>query len=54
MNVDIGAEAALFQEKEYINVIAVEVCRPAHYLTKLFSSHAQTTCTCTVKKGLAI
>jgi hypothetical protein len=26
MNVDIGAEAALFPEKEYINAIAVAVC----------------------------
>jgi len=28
MNVDIGAEAALFPEKEYINGIAVAVCGP--------------------------
>jgi hypothetical protein len=27
MNVEIGAEAALFPEKEYINGIAVAVCR---------------------------
>jgi hypothetical protein len=27
MNVEIGAEAALFQEKEYINGIAVAVWR---------------------------
>jgi hypothetical protein len=27
MNVEIGAEAALFPEKEYINGIAVSVCR---------------------------
>jgi hypothetical protein len=26
MNVEIGAEAALFPEKEYVNGIAVEVC----------------------------
>ncbi len=26
MNVEIGAEAALFPEKEYINGIAVAVC----------------------------
>ncbi len=26
MNVEIGAEAALFPEKEYINAIAVAVC----------------------------
>jgi hypothetical protein len=26
MNVEIGAEAALFPEKEYINEITVEVC----------------------------
>ncbi len=26
MNVEIWAEAALFPEKEYINVIAVAVC----------------------------
>jgi hypothetical protein len=26
MNVEIGAEAALFPEKEYINGIAVVVC----------------------------
>ncbi len=26
MNVEIGAEAALFLEKEYINGIAVAVC----------------------------
>jgi hypothetical protein len=26
MNVEIGAEAALFTEKEYINGIAVAVC----------------------------
>jgi hypothetical protein len=26
MNVEIGAEAAQFPEKEYINVIAVAVC----------------------------
>ena len=26
MNVEIGADAALFPEKEYINVIAVAVC----------------------------
>jgi hypothetical protein len=28
MNVEIGAEAALFPEKEYINGIAVAVCMP--------------------------
>jgi hypothetical protein len=27
MNVEIGAEAALFPEKEYINGIAVAVCK---------------------------
>jgi hypothetical protein len=27
MNVEIGAEAALFPEKEYINGIAVAVCQ---------------------------
>ncbi len=26
MNVEIGAEAALFPEKEYINGIAIAVC----------------------------
>jgi hypothetical protein len=26
MNVEIGAEAALFPEKEYVNGIAVAVC----------------------------
>jgi hypothetical protein len=35
MNVEIGAEAALFPEKEYINGIAVAVCT-VHY-EKLFS-----------------
>ncbi len=29
MDVEIGAEAALFPEKEYINGIAVAVCRRA-------------------------
>jgi hypothetical protein len=28
MNVEIGAEAAQFPEKEYINGIAVAVCTP--------------------------
>jgi hypothetical protein len=28
MNVEIGAEAALFPEKEYINGIAIAVVRP--------------------------
>jgi hypothetical protein len=27
MNVEIGAEAALFPEKEYVNGIAVAVCK---------------------------
>jgi hypothetical protein len=29
MNVEIGAEAAQFPEKEYINGIAVAVCTPS-------------------------
>ncbi len=32
MNVKIGAEAALFPEKEYINGIAVAVCWPTSAL----------------------
>jgi hypothetical protein len=31
MNVEIGAEAALFPEKEYINGIAVAVCLLLYY-----------------------
>ncbi len=40
MNVEIGAEAAKFPEKEYINVIAVVVFSIAlhfsHFLSQLF------------------
>ncbi len=32
MNVEIGAEAAKFPEKEYINGIAVEVYNPLSHL----------------------
>jgi hypothetical protein len=32
MNVEIGAEAALFPEKEYINRIAVAVCTKVIYM----------------------
>jgi hypothetical protein len=32
MNVEIGAEAALFPEKEYINGIAVAVHSPSLYI----------------------
>ncbi len=35
MNVEIGAEAALFPEKEYINVMAVPVRSP--YFQKLYT-----------------
>jgi hypothetical protein len=54
MNVDIGAEAAQFPEKEYINGIAVAVYESNHYFTfhsiyslrtysiTLLTSHAST------------
>jgi hypothetical protein len=32
MNVEIGAEAAIFPEKEYINGIAIAVCSPKNNL----------------------
>ncbi len=35
MNVEIGAEAALFPEKEYRSGIFVAVCSTIHYLTGL-------------------
>jgi hypothetical protein len=35
MNVEIGAEAALFPEKEYINGIAVAVCNAFYTRTSL-------------------
>ncbi len=35
MNVEIGAEAALFPEKEYINGIAVAVREPTWWSTEL-------------------
>ncbi len=37
MNVEIGAEAALFPENEYINGILVAVCSTIHYLTGLLN-----------------
>ncbi len=38
MNVEIGAEAALFPEKEYINGIAVAVCVEVYFTLKVLSS----------------
>jgi hypothetical protein len=35
MNVEIGAEAAQFPEKEYINGIAVAVCIKKYVITAL-------------------
>jgi hypothetical protein len=32
MNVEIGTEAVLFPEKEYLNGIAVAVCNTVHHL----------------------
>jgi hypothetical protein len=34
MNVEIGAEAALFPEKEYVSGIFVAVCMEDHYINK--------------------
>jgi hypothetical protein len=41
MNVEIGAEAAQFSEKEYINGIAVAVLARKHEVVDLFFSHLQ-------------
>jgi hypothetical protein len=39
MNVEIGAEAALFPEKEYINGIAVAVYRQYQYRIIVFAEY---------------
>jgi hypothetical protein len=39
MNVEIGAEAALFPEEEYINRIAVAVCRHEYVVNILEIIH---------------
>ncbi len=45
MNVEIGAEAALFPEKEYINAIAVAVWADLpRGLLQLFSCHPWAKC----------
>jgi hypothetical protein len=42
MNVEIGAEASLFPEKEYINGIAVAVCRKGCKNPEGFKRDSQT------------
>ncbi len=53
MNVEIGAEAAQFPEKEYINGIAVAVLTPASKapISWISDAQVQSSCLCKLAEG---